>query len=70
MGLGKTVQSISALNYVFETFNMRGPFLIVAPMSTMEHWKREIENWTEMNAVVFHGSQVRFKLKSQVEKSS
>ena len=31
-----------------------GPFLVVAPLSTVAHWQREIESWTGMNTVVFH----------------
>lgn len=46
MGLGKTVQSVVFLNYLYETFNIRGPFLIIAPLSTIPHWQREFESWT------------------------
>jgi SNF2 family DNA or RNA helicase len=35
---------------------VRGPFLVLAPLSTLAHWQREFETWTEMNAVVYHGS--------------
>ena len=35
---------------------VRGPFLVLAPLSTRAHWQREFETWTEMNAVVYHGS--------------
>lgn len=57
MGLGKTIQSISILQYLFNERDIAGPFLIIAPMSTVEQWKREIETWTEMNAIIFHGSE-------------
>jgi len=33
MGLGKTVQSISFLNRIYYEYNIRGPFLIIAPLS-------------------------------------
>lgn len=56
MGLGKTIQAISMLQYLFTEQEKAGPFLVVAPMSTIEQWKREIEEWTDMNAVIFHGS--------------
>ncbi|ORX92777.1 hypothetical protein K493DRAFT_263097 [Basidiobolus meristosporus CBS 931.73] len=56
MGLGKTVQSVSFLYEVFRTYNVQGPFLVVAPLSTIPHWEREFKGWTEMNAIVFHGS--------------
>ena len=34
----------------------QGPFLVVAPLSTIAFWKREFAVWTDLNAVVFHGS--------------
>jgi chromodomain-helicase-DNA-binding protein 7 len=36
--------------------NIRGPFLVIAPLSTVGHWKRECETWTWMNCVVYHGN--------------
>lgn len=32
------------------------PFLVIAPLTTLGHWKREIENWTDMNVVSYEGS--------------
>ena len=54
MGLGKTIQSIAFLNYLFSFQNMKGPFLIVAPLSTLEHWKRTVEEWSTMNCVLYY----------------
>lgn len=34
MGLGKTVQSVAFLNDLYYQLNVRGPFLIVAPLSS------------------------------------
>lgn len=31
---------------------IRGPFLVLAPLSTLGHWKREIENSTDLNVVL------------------
>ncbi len=56
MGLGKTVQSITHLNYLYRYHDITGPFLILCPLSTLTHWLREIEGWTEMNVVVYQGS--------------
>ena len=37
MGLGKTLQAVSFLNFLFTTVGLRGPFLVVAPLSTTSH---------------------------------
>lgn len=37
-------------------YGIPGPFLIVAPLSTITQWKREIESWTDINAVLYHVS--------------
>jgi len=55
MGLGKTVQTVSMLWHLYEREGIKGPFLIIAPLSTIQHWKREFEAWTDMNCVVYHG---------------
>ena len=57
MGLGKTAQCIAVCRFMQQYYNMRGPFLVVAPLSTVGHWQREFETWTDMNAVVYHGTQ-------------
>lgn len=56
MGLGKTIQSLTFVNSVWE-YGIRGPFLVIAPLSTIPNWQREFEGWTEMNVIVYHGSQ-------------
>jgi SNF2 family DNA or RNA helicase len=63
MGLGKTIQASAMLEYLHTQRNIFGPFLVVAPMSTLEQWKRELELWTTLNVVQFHGSaEARFVL--------
>ena len=56
MGLGKTVQSVTFLESLRTMWGRRGPFLVVAPLSTIPHWRREFEGWTDMNTVVYHGT--------------
>jgi SNF2 family DNA or RNA helicase len=41
MGLGKTIQTISLLCYLIEYKKNFGPFLIVAPLSTIPNWMTE-----------------------------
>ncbi|CAG8482090.1 8992_t:CDS:10 [Paraglomus brasilianum] len=42
MGLGKTVQSIALMAHLAETHNIWGPFLVIAPSSTLHNWQQEI----------------------------
>jgi chromatin-remodeling ATPase INO80 len=42
MGLGKTVQSISVMGYLAENHQIWGPFLVIAPSSTLHNWQQEI----------------------------
>ena len=56
MGLGKTIQVISFLSYLFNAHQLYGPFLLVVPLSTMTAWQREFEAWDpDMNVVVYIG---------------
>ena len=37
--------------------NLRGPFLIVAPLSLVSQWESEAKEWApDVNVVVYHGS--------------
>lgn len=42
MGLGKTVQSIALMAYLAEVHDIWGPFLVIAPASTLHNWQQEI----------------------------
>ena len=62
MGLGKTVQTSITLQemslFCEKHRSLCGEtvFLVVAPLSTLEQWKREISKWTNLEPIVFHGS--------------
>jgi superfamily II DNA or RNA helicase len=58
MGLGKTIQSVAFLHHLStrEADFVNRPHLVVAPLSTLDHWRREIEGWTNLNCVVYHDS--------------
>ena len=45
MGLGKTIQSVTFLAALHEA-GVRGPHLVVAPLSTLRNWERELQLWT------------------------
>ncbi|XP_072100919.1 chromodomain-helicase-DNA-binding protein 6 isoform X1 [Mobula birostris] len=66
MGLGKTIQSITFL-YEIYLMGIRGPFLIIAPLSTIANWEREFRTWTEVNVIVYHGSQISRQMIHQYE---
>uniref|UniRef100_A0A8C3RDS4 Chromodomain helicase DNA binding protein 9 n=1 Tax=Cyanoderma ruficeps TaxID=181631 RepID=A0A8C3RDS4_9PASS len=66
MGLGKTIQSITFLYEILLT-GIRGPFLIIAPLSTITNWEREFRTWTDLNVVVYHGSMISRQMIQQYE---
>ncbi|KAJ1679808.1 putative DNA helicase ino80 [Spiromyces aspiralis] len=58
MGLGKTVQSISLLAYLAETHGIFGPFMVVAPASTLHNWQQEISRFVpEFKVLPYWGTQ-------------
>ncbi len=56
MGLGKTVQSVAFIRLLQQQFKVPGPFIVVAPLSTIPHWEREFQAWTNLNVIVYHGT--------------
>jgi len=54
--LGKTLQTAATIDIWTSKLRPLGPALIIAPLSTLAHWKREFEAWTDLNTVVYHGS--------------
>ena len=47
MGLGKTIQTLGFFYTLFQEKGLKGPFLVVAPLSTLENWKRECIKWCQ-----------------------
>ncbi|KAF7648394.1 hypothetical protein LDENG_00157570 [Lucifuga dentata] len=66
MGLGKTIQSIALLSEVYAA-GVQGPFLVIAPLSTITNWEREFSTWTQMNAIIYHGSLASRQMIQQYE---
>lgn len=66
MGLGKTIQAISMIAHLKE-MKVPGPFLIVAPLSTLGNWVNEFRRWTpEIETILYHGTkQERAEMRDQ-----
>ena len=45
MGLGKTLQSISFLACLKELRGVRGPHLVICPLSVLSSWMDELQKW-------------------------
>jgi SNF2 family DNA or RNA helicase len=62
MGLGKTIQAIAFLQHLHVQEGVTGPFLVLAPLSTLHQWRREVEEWTNFNCLLYYdegNSQIR-----------
>ena len=56
MGLGKTIQVIALLARLGEK-NVKGPFLIVAPLATLPNWMNELKKWLpSVPCALYHGA--------------
>ena len=57
MGLGKTVQAIGVIAHLAEAQLLRGPVLVVAPLSTLSGWAEQLEEFCPALRVVrYNGS--------------
>ncbi|BFZ54477.1 hypothetical protein PYCC9005_001514 [Savitreella phatthalungensis] len=67
MGLGKTIQIISLFNILHTQWSL-GPFLVVAPNSTISNWKRECQKWApDMRVCAYYGERVARDIIEQFE---
>ncbi|XP_058180037.1 ATP-dependent DNA helicase DDM1-like isoform X2 [Rhododendron vialii] len=56
MGLGKTIQTIGFLAHL-KGKGLDGPYLVIAPLSTLSNWVNEISRFTpSVNSIIYHGS--------------
>lgn len=53
MGLGKTIQCIGFIAYLIE-MGVKGPFLVVAPLSTICNWVSEFKKFTPSVSTCIH----------------
>lgn len=57
MGLGKTAQICSFLQILNTLYGIKGPHLIVVPLSTITNWTRELARWApSLTVLKYHGS--------------
>lgn len=54
MGLGKTIQALALINHLFHHHKQYA--IVVCPLSVLANWKREIEQHSNLNVFIFHGS--------------
>ncbi|CAD6206448.1 unnamed protein product [Miscanthus lutarioriparius] len=58
MGLGKTIQTIGFLAHL-KGKGMHGPYLIIAPLSTLSNWVNEISRFVpSVTSIIYHGDKV------------
>ncbi|KAL6222423.1 hypothetical protein ACLB2K_005815 [Fragaria x ananassa] len=56
MGLGKTIQTIGFLSHL-KSMGLDGPYLVIAPLSTLSNWINEISRFTpSIKAIIYHGN--------------
>ncbi|CAL7945158.1 unnamed protein product [Xylocopa violacea] len=71
MGLGKTIQVIALLCHLIEK-RQEGPYLIIAPLSTIPNWLLEFEKFApKLPVVLFHGTlEERFLSKRKIKQKN
>ncbi|CAN6309562.1 unnamed protein product [Urochloa humidicola] len=58
MGLGKTIQTIGFLAHL-KGKGMHGPYMIIAPLSTLSNWVNEISRFVpSVTSIIYHGDKV------------
>ena len=56
MGLGKTIQTVALFCHLYE-MGVTGPFLVVAPLSTVPNWVNEFKRFAPtVPVVLYHGT--------------
>ena len=68
MGLGKTIQTVALFCHLYE-MGVPGPFLVVAPLSTVPNWVNEFKRFSPtVPVVLYHGNQQeRFLLRKKLQ---
>merc|ERR1719362_1173589 len=57
MGLGKTIQTVALFCHMYE-MGVPGPFMVVAPLSTVPNWVNEFKRFApKVPCLLYHGNQ-------------
>ncbi|KAK8792005.1 hypothetical protein WA158_005382 [Blastocystis sp. Blastoise] len=67
MGLGKTIQVISLMQYIVKVLCVGDPIIVIAPLSTLGFWKKEIESWTTLDVCLYHDTQGGKDIRKQIQ---
>ena len=51
------VKVVALVHHCVTFENRRGPYLIIAPLSTLSHWQREFERWTNLTVCLYWDSE-------------
>merc|ERR1719219_2875211 len=67
MGLGKTIQTVALFCHLYE-MGVPGPFLVVAPLSTVPNWVNEFKRFApKVPCILYHGNmQERLELREKL----
>jgi len=67
MGLGKTIQTVALFCHMYE-MGVSGPFLVVAPLSTVPNWCNEFKRFApKVPCILYHGNmQERMALREKL----
>jgi len=70
MGLGKTIQTIALFCHMYE-MGVCGPFLVVAPLSTIPNWVNEFKRFAPaIPCILYHGNaEQRKELRSSLDET-
>ena len=68
MGLGKTCQTSVFIDYLSSVQKIKGPYLIIVPLSTLSHWERELSDWApSLKHITYYGIKERRRYQKAYE---
>lgn len=51
------MQIVCYIEHLFRVEKIRRPYLVVVPLSTVGHWRREFQAWTDLVCCIYHDRQ-------------